>query len=58
MAFGAHQALHALADAHDIIGEDEQRGPRIAVGMIVRRHLVAGVGRQQREPFLELPLVQ
>src|SRR6185295_9769633 len=43
VALRAHQPLDALADAHNVVGEDEQRRLGIAFGVIVRRHVIARV---------------
>src|SRR5258708_32995882 len=58
VTFGAHQPLHPLADAHDVIGKDEQSGEMIAVRMIVRRHIIGRVLGQHLQPFLEPPFVE
>ena len=38
VTFGAHQPLHALANAHNVVGENEQSVAMIAFGMIVGRN--------------------
>src|SRR6266550_5870446 len=58
VAFRTHQPLHPLANAHDVIGKDEQSGEMIAVRMIVRRHIIGRVVGQQLQPFFEPPFVQ
>src|SRR5262249_26439001 len=48
----------ALADALAVVGDQEQRAAMVALGLIVGRHVVAGVIGEQRLPFFELPLIE
>ena len=56
--FGSLSRDDALAQAHDVVRDGEQREAVIAVGLVVGRHVIARVVGQQREPFVELPRVE
>ena len=43
VTFRACEALHALTDADNVVSQDEQRVLGIALGMIVRWHVIRRV---------------
>src|SRR5262249_34260585 len=49
---------HALANALAVIRHQKQRVAMTAVGLIVGRHVIGGVVRQEALPLVELPFVE
>src|SRR4029079_16091463 len=52
------QALHARRQARTVVGDDEQRAAMIGIRRIVRRHVIAGIRRTQRQPFVQPPFIE
>ena len=50
--------LGAFAQAMAVIVDQEQRGARLAVGIVGRRHEILAVLGEQLGPFLELPGIE
>jgi len=58
MAAWVFQPDNAFAQAHDIVGDDEQGGVVVAIRLVVGRHEIGGIMGEQSEPVVELPTIE
>ena len=58
MTGGIFQPDDALVETRAVIRNDEETRTMVGLRLVVRRHVIAGIRRQQLLPFVELPAVQ